>query len=85
MSTPASVTVPGQLELLPGDPPLWGGPAAVPSSLITTRGRTEQMVRCEGDDGCGAMHRHIGPGVRTGPCGASYTIPSPTTETEQES
>lgn len=80
MTTPVS----GQLELLPADPPLWGGPAAVPSGPITTRGRTEYTVRCDGDDGCGAVHRHINPGIRCGPCGALYTIPDPDQPTDQE-
>ncbi|MFD6035273.1 hypothetical protein ACFWHF_12135 [Streptomyces griseoincarnatus] len=61
-----------QLPLLPEDPPRWGGPAAVDAAPIRTQGRTEYAVRCEA---CGHMHRHIAPGVRTGPCGATYTVP----------
>lgn len=60
-----------QLALLPDDPPRWGGPAAAPVEPIRTQGRTEYAVRCE----CGSMHRHIFPGIRTGPCGATYTVP----------
>ncbi|CBG73476.1 hypothetical protein SCAB_64731 [Streptomyces scabiei 87.22] len=66
--------VPGQIELLPDDPPRYGGPAAVPATPITTSGRTEFTVRCE--SGCGEYHRHTGPGVRTTPCGATYTVPA---------
>lgn len=66
--------VPGQIELLPDDPPRYGGPAAVPTTPITTSGRTEYSVHCSG--GCGAYHRHTGPGVRTAPCGATYTVPA---------
>lgn len=62
-----------QLPLLPADPPRWGGPHAVSADPIRTQGRTEYAVRCEG---CGAMHRHIAPGVRTAPCGATYTVPA---------
>lgn len=65
-----------QLELLPEDPPRWGGPAAVSADPIVTSGRTEYTVRCDGPGGCGALHRHTGPGIRTGPCGASYTVPA---------
>ncbi|MGA5076230.1 hypothetical protein ACPC37_01185 [Streptomyces griseoincarnatus] len=64
---------PEQLPLLPADPPRWGGPAAVDAAPIRTQGRTEYAVRCEA---CGHMHRHIAPGVRTGPCGATYTVPA---------
>lgn len=66
------MTGPEQLPLLPEDPPRWGGPAAVPATPIVTSGRVEYTVRC---DGCGATHRHTGPGIRTGPCGALYTVP----------
>jgi hypothetical protein len=66
-----------QLSLLPEDPPRWGGPAAVPADLIVTSGRTEYTVHCDGPGGCGQIHRHILPGIRTGPCGATYTIPGP--------
>lgn len=62
-----------QLPLLPEDPSQWGGPAAVPADPIVTSGRIEYTVRC---DGCGSLHRHTGPGIRTGPCGATYTVPS---------
>ncbi|QFR00741.1 hypothetical protein F9278_36310 [Streptomyces phaeolivaceus] len=68
--------VPGQIELLPDDPPAYGGPAAVPATPIRTSGRTEYTVRCDGATGCGAHHRHTGPGVRTAPCGATYTVPA---------
>ena len=61
-----------QLPLLPADPPRWGGPAAAAVDPIRTQGRTEYAVRCEG---CGSVHRHIAPGIRTGPCGATYTVP----------
>ncbi|HET8969418.1 MAG TPA: hypothetical protein VFN19_00045 [Candidatus Nanopelagicales bacterium] len=61
-----------QLPLLPSDPPRWGGPAAVAADPIRTQGRTEYAVRC---DGCGGLHRHIAPGVRTAPCGTTYTVP----------
>ncbi|WP_432032766.1 hypothetical protein [Streptomyces antibioticus] len=64
----------GQLPLLPADPVRWGGPAAAPISPIRTQGRTEYAVQCEG---CGSMHRHISPGIRTAPCGATYTVPDP--------
>jgi hypothetical protein len=64
-----------QLSLLPSDPPRWGGPAAAAVEPIRTQGRTEYAVHCNGEDGCGAFHRHIFPGVRTGPCGATYTVP----------
>ncbi|MCM1976813.1 MULTISPECIES: hypothetical protein [unclassified Streptomyces] len=68
-------TCPEQLPLLPADPPRWGGPAAVPCDPITTSGRTEYTVRCTGPGGCGQNHRHTGPGIRRGPCGATYTVP----------
>ncbi|MEU6491118.1 hypothetical protein ABZ890_12075 [Streptomyces sp. NPDC046984] len=64
-----------QLSLLPADPPRWGGPAAVPAGPIKTQGRIEYAVRCDGDGGCGMVHRHIRPGVRQAPCGATYTVP----------
>ena len=64
-----------QLELLPEDPPRWGGPPAVAADPIVTCGRIEYTVRCDGPDGCGHNHRHINPGIRTGPCGATYTVP----------
>ncbi|MEH0547316.1 hypothetical protein QA802_30785 [Streptomyces sp. B21-105] len=67
--------MPGQLPLLPADPPRWGGPAAVPADPIVTSGRTEYTVRCDGAGGCGQRHRHTGPGIRTAPCGATYTVP----------
>lgn len=69
-----------QLPLLPADPPRWGGPAAVSTDPIVTSGRTEFTVRCDGVNGCGAIHRHISPGVRTAPCGATYTVPDPDDE-----
>lgn len=65
-----------QLALLPDDPPRYGGPAAVRADPIATSGRTEYTVRCDGLGGCGAIHRHTGPGIRTGPCGATYTVPA---------
>ncbi|QQM44982.1 hypothetical protein [Streptomyces liliifuscus] len=65
-----------QLALLPDDPPAYGGPAAVPSVPIRTSGRTEYSVQCTGPSGCGEHHRHTGPGVRMGPCGAEYTVPA---------
>lgn len=64
----------GQMALLPADPPRWGGPAAKPVEPIRTQGRVEFAVHC---DGCGMVHRHISPGVRTAPCGATYTVPDP--------
>ncbi|GGZ80423.1 hypothetical protein ACFOOM_07715 [Streptomyces echinoruber] len=64
-----------QLELLPADPPRWGGPPPVPADPIATSGRTEYTVRCDGPDGCGRLHRHVAPGIRTAPCGAVYTVP----------
>lgn len=64
-----------QLPLLPADPPRWGGPAAVSTDPIRTQGRVEYAVRCDGANGCGMVHRHIAPGVRTAPCGATYTVP----------
>ncbi|WP_405930345.1 hypothetical protein [Streptomyces sp. NBC_00827] len=70
MSDPAR-----QLSLLPADPPRWGGPAAVAADPIVTSGRIEYTVRCDGAGGCGHTHRHTGPGIRRGPCGASYTVP----------
>lgn len=71
---------PAQLPLLPADPPRWGGPAAVPTDPIATSGRTEFTVLCDGESGCGQRHRHTGPGVRTAPCGATYTVPDPDDE-----
>ncbi|MEU3346384.1 hypothetical protein ABZ723_15640 [Streptomyces sp. NPDC006700] len=68
---------PEQLELLPPDPPRWGGPAAAPSEPIRTQGRVEFAAHCDGEGGCGMVHRHISPGVRTAPCGATYTVPVP--------
>ncbi|MFF5004660.1 hypothetical protein ACFY3G_17735 [Streptomyces phaeochromogenes] len=65
---------PRQLAILPDNPPAYGGPAAVEADPIVTSGRIEYTVRCDGPGGCGATHRHTGPGVRTGPCGASYTV-----------
>jgi hypothetical protein len=65
------------LSLLPADPVRWGGPAAVPAGPIVTCGRTEYTVHCDGPGGCGHVHRHTGPGIRTAPCGATYTIPDP--------
>lgn len=65
----------GQIALLPPDPPRWGGPAAAPVDPIRTQGRIEFAVRCEGEGGCGMVHRHIAPGIRRGPCGATYTVP----------
>ncbi|MFE6282457.1 hypothetical protein [Streptomyces sp. NPDC057877] len=73
---------PEQLPLLPDDPPRWGGPAALPVDPIRTQGRTEYAVRCDGDTGCGAVHRHIAPGIRTAPCGATYTVPVPGPDAE---
>lgn len=64
-----------QLALLPDDPPAYGGPAAAEVEPIRTQGRTEYAVHCGGPGGCGSMHRHIFPGIRTGPCGATYTVP----------
>ncbi|MFJ6386424.1 hypothetical protein ACIQJT_02325 [Streptomyces sp. NPDC091972] len=64
-----------QLALLPDDPPAYGGPAAAAVAPIRTQGRTEYAVHCDGPGGCGAYHRHIFPGIRTGPCGATYTVP----------
>ena len=61
-----------QLSLLPADPPRWGCPVAASTDPIRTQGRTEYAVRCSG---CGAVHRHIAPGVRTAPCGTTYTVP----------
>jgi len=68
--------VPGQLPLLPADPPRWGGPAAVPAGPIKTQGRIEYAVRCDGEGGCGMVHRHISLGVRQAPCGTTYTVPA---------
>lgn len=67
---------PGQLALLPDDPPSYGGPAAAEVEPIRTQGRTEYAVHCDGPTGCGSMHRHIFPGIRQAPCGATYTVPS---------
>ena len=66
-----------QLALLPDDPPAYGGPAAAAFEPIRTQGRTEYAVHCDGPAGCGAVHRHIFPGIRTAPCGATYTVPGP--------
>lgn len=66
-----------QLALLPDDPPAYGGPAAAAVEPIRTQGRTEYAVHCNGPGGCGSMHRHVLPGLRTGPCGAAYTVPGP--------
>ncbi|EPD63153.1 hypothetical protein [Streptomyces sp. HGB0020] len=65
-----------QLALLPDDPPAYGGPAAATVEPIRTQGRTEYAVHCGGEGGCGSVHRHIFPGIRTGPCGATYTVPA---------
>ncbi|MFM9653536.1 hypothetical protein ACKI1S_46620 [Streptomyces galilaeus] len=73
--------VPGQLPLLPADPPRWGGPAAVTADPIVTSGRTEYTVRCDGAGGCGQRHRHTAPGIRTAPCGATYTVPESVSDT----
>lgn len=70
--------VEGQLPLLPADPPRWGGPPAVTTDPIVTSGRTEYTVLCDGAGGCGQRHRHTGPGIRTAPCGATYTVPDGT-------
>lgn len=72
---------PEQIALLPDDPHAYGGPAAVRAIPIRTSGRTEYSVLCEG--GCGAYHRHTGPGVRTAPCGATYTVPAPAESPEE--
>lgn len=48
------------------------GPAAVPVTPIATSGRTEYTAHCPR---CSAMHRHTRPGIRRGPCGATYTVP----------
>jgi hypothetical protein len=47
----------------------------VAADPIVTSGRTEYTVRCDGPGGCGHLHRHTGPGIRTAPCGATYTVP----------
>lgn len=80
-----SATAEEQLALLPDDPPAYGGPAAAAVEPIRTQGRTEYAVRCEGPGGCGAVHRHIFPGVRRGPCGAAYTVPGAATENDDTS
>lgn len=72
----------GQLELLPADPPRWGGPDAVAADPIVTSGRTEYTVVC---DGCGQRHRHIAPGIRRGPCGTTYIVPDGTTADDFDS
>lgn len=72
----------GQIALLPDDPSAYGGPAAVPVTPIRTSGRTEYSVLCE--SGCGQYHRHTGPGIRTAPCGATYTVPAPNSGSEGE-
>lgn len=69
-----------QLALLPDDPPAYGGPAAAAVEPIRTQGRTEYAVRCD----CGAVHRHIFPGIRTGPCGATYTVPGASAQDEND-
>ncbi|MFJ5156356.1 hypothetical protein ACIQCF_33310 [Streptomyces sp. NPDC088353] len=69
-----------QLELLPADPPRWGGPAHASAEPIRTQGRIEFAVHCNGEGGCGMVHRHISPGIRTSPCGATYTVPAPADE-----
>jgi hypothetical protein len=63
------------MALLPDDPAAYGGPPTVRAIPIRTSGRTEYSVLCA--DGCGEHHRHTGPGVRTAPCGATYTVPHP--------
>lgn len=73
-----------QLSLLPADPVRWGGPSAVPAGPIITCGRIEYTVRCDGDGGCGALHRHINPGIRHAPCGAIYTIPDPDSDEQRD-
>lgn len=64
-----------QLTLLPADPPRWGCPIAANTGPIRTQGRIEYAVRCDGPSGCGMVHRHIAPGPRRAPCGATYTVP----------
>ncbi|WP_381797244.1 hypothetical protein [Streptomyces niveus] len=56
------------------------GPPSVPVTPIATSGRTEYTAFCPR---CSAVHRHTRPGLRTGPCGARYTVPpADTDETE---
>jgi hypothetical protein len=65
-----------QLSLLPGsDDDLADdyGPPKASVTPIATSGRTEYTAHCPR---CQAVHRHNGPGVRRGPCGALYTIPA---------
>lgn len=49
------------------------GPPPAAVTPIATSGRTEYTAHCPR---CGAVHRHNKPGVRRGPCGALYTIPT---------
>lgn len=49
------------------------GPANVPVTPIATSGRTEYTAHCPR---CHRVHRHTGPGIRRGPCGATYTVPA---------
>lgn len=72
-----------QLALLPDDPLRWGCPAAAVEP-IRTAGRIEYAVHCDGPTGCGAVHRHIFPGKRRGPCGAAYTVPGASTDDDTE-
>lgn len=51
------------------------GPAPVPVTPIVTSGRTEYTATCPR---CSAVHRHTRPGIRRGPCGATYTVPEAT-------
>ncbi|MFI6337813.1 hypothetical protein [Streptomyces sp. NPDC050535] len=64
-----------QLSILPDDPPAYGGPPAVPAVPIRTSGQTEYSVQCTGPGGCGEHHRHVSTGIKSGPCGAEYTVP----------
>lgn len=73
---------PRQLSLLPDDQAETDrqfGPPPAPSTPIATSGRTEYTAHCPR---CAQTHRHTRPGIRTAPCGATYTIPEPNEELE---
>jgi hypothetical protein len=48
-----------------GDTPIVRG------TRLATSGHDQIVIKCPG---CGEMHRHLGLGVRRGPCGLVYLI-----------
>ena len=47
-------------------------PAVVRATALVTAGHLQLVVKCPN---CGGLHRHMGPGVRRGACGALYVVP----------